>query len=295
MLDTSTVVGPTSRMGPYLRLTKPRIIELLLVTTVPMMMLADRGWPSTWLVVATVMGGSFSAGGANVLNNVCDRDIDQLMDRTANRPLVTGEVTVRSALIFGVALGLAGHVWLAVFVGQLAAWLCTASLLFYVCVYTLLLKRRTPQNIVIGGVAGAVPVLVGWAAVTGTLSFEALILFLVVCLWTPPHFWALAIRYRDDYRNADVPMLPVVTGVGPTIRQIQWYTAAMVAASLMLVLGSVVGRLYVVAAAVLGVWFFVRSLRLTEHTALSFFRDSIVYLTLLFLAVATEALLAPPI
>ena len=295
MLDNRPVTRPPSVIGTYVRLTKPRIIELLLVTTVPTMMLAQGGWPSTWLVVATVMGGSFSAGGANVLNNVCDRDIDQVMNRTSDRPLVTRDVPVRNALVFGIVLGLVGHVWLVIFVGQLAAWLCTGSLLFYVGVYTLVLKRRTSHNIVIGGVAGAVPVLVGSAAVTGTLSFEALALFVVVCLWTPPHFWALAIRYRDDYRSADVPMLPVVAGVGPTIRQIRAYTVLTVIASLALGLGSVVGVVYLVPTAVLGGWFIRGSLRLTETKAMAFFRDSIVYLTLLFSAVALEAFWGAPI
>jgi protoheme IX farnesyltransferase len=279
----------------YVRLTKPRIIELLLVTTVPVMVLADGGWPSSWLVVSTVLGGTLSAAGANTLNNVCDRDIDRLMDRTSHRPLVTEQIPVANALVFGVALGLGGHVWLSLAVGQLAAWLTTAALLFYVLVYTLVLKRRTPQNIVIGGAAGAVPVLVGWAAVTGTVSFEALMLFTVVCLWTPPHFWALAIRYRDDYRNAAVPMLPVVAGVDATLRQIKIYALLTAIASLSLIFGSAVGAVYLVPAAALGGWFVVGALRLSEERAMSFFRDSIVYLSLLFAVITLEGFFGSPI
>ncbi len=295
MLDTRTVVGRRSVVGTYIRLTKPRIIELLLVTTVPVMMLAAGGWPSTWLVAATVIGGTLSAGGANVLNNVYDRDIDQVMDRTAHRPLATNAVPVRNAVVFGVCLGFAGHIWLAVLVGQLAAWLTTGSLLFYVFVYTLWLKRRTPQNIVVGGAAGAGPVLVGWAAVTGTISFEAVMLFMVVCLWTPPHFWALAIRYRDDYRNAAVPMLPVVAGVAATIRQMQLYTVATALVSLGVGFGSAVGLVYLIPTAVLGGWFVVGSFRLTEQRAMGFFRDSISYLSILFALVALDSLVGSPI
>ena len=258
-------------------------------------MLADRGWPSTWLVAATVIGGSFSAAGANVLNNVCDRDIDQAMDRTANRPLVTEAVTARNALIFGVALGTIGHLWLMLLVNQQAAWLSTGSLLFYIFVYTLWLKRRTPHNIVIGGAAGAGPVLVGWAAVTGTLSVEAVLLFAVVCLWTPPHFWALAIHYRDDYRKAGVPMLPVVAGIGPTIGQMRKYAVATALVSLGLVLGDSVGLLYLLPAGALGVWFVLGALRLTEARSMAFFRQSITYLTLLFGLVALEAVWGSPI
>lgn len=271
-----------------MRLTKPRIIELLLVTTVPVMILAEGGWPSSGLVIATVAGGTLSAGGANVLNNVCDRDIDSIMHRTAERPLVTQEITVRSAVVFGVTLGIAGHLLLTLAVGQLAAFLATGSLLFYVFAYTLVLKRRTAQNIVIGGAAGAVPVLVGWAAVTGSLSFEALVLFAVVCLWTPPHFWALAIQFRDDYREASVPMLPVVAGVPATIRQIRIYAFLTAPAPLLLGFGSVVGPIFIVLAAALGIWLVVRVVQISEDRAMSFFRDSISYLSLLFAAVAVE-------
>ncbi len=261
------------------------------MTTVPTMMLAAGGWPSTWLVVATVAGGTLSAAGANVLNNVCDRDIDSMMDRTSERSLVTEEIPVRHALIFGVVLGVAGYLWLALLVNQLAAVISTASLLFYVLVYTLLLKRTTTHNIVIGGIAGAGPVLVGWAAVTGALSLEAWLLFAVVCLWTPPHFWALAIRYREDYGKAGVPMLPVVAGVPATIFQIRIYTVATVAASMLLGLSDTVGLLYIVGTAAIGVWFTVGAARLTEARAMSFFQVSIGYLTALFGLVALDAVL----
>ncbi len=289
MLDSRVSVDARSVVASYIRITKPRIIELLLVTTVPVMMLTADGWPSTWLVIATVLGGSLSAGGANVLNNVCDRDIDQLMDRTADRPLVTEEISPRSAFVFGVVLGLVGHVSLSIFVGQLAAWLSTGSLLFYVCIYTLLLKRRTVQNIVIGGAAGAIPVLVGSAAINGTLTFESVLLFVVVCLWTPPHFWALAIRYRADYAKAAVPMLPVVAGVPATIRQIRIYTVLTVVASLALGFGSVVSLAYLLPAAVVGIWFLRGAILITEDRSMAFFRDSILYLTVLFGAVAFDS------
>jgi len=291
MVATEPVVEVRrSTARAWLALTKPRIIELLLVTTVPVMMIAAGGWPGTWLVVATVAGGSLSAGGANVLNNVCDRDIDQVMERTANRPLPATDISPRSALIFGVALGVAGFVVLDLAAGRLAASLSTGALLFYVFVYTLLLKRRTTHNIVIGGAAGAVPVLVGWVAVTGTVSTEALLLFAVVCLWTPPHFWALAIRFRDDYSRAGVPMLPVVAGVPATIRQMRLYTFATVAASLGLAAGESVGVVYLVAAAAAGIWFVHGAIRLTEERAMPFFHLSITYLSIVFGGLALDAM-----
>lgn len=286
------VVSSGSTARSYLALTKPRIIELLLVTTVPVMMIAAGGWPGTWLVVATVAGGSFSAGGANVLNNVFDRDIDQIMERTASRPLPATEIEPRDALVFGIGLGVLGFAWLTIFSGLLAASLSTGALLFYVLVYTMILKRRTAYNIVIGGAAGAVPVLVGWAAVTGSVSIEALLLFAVVCLWTPPHFWALAIRYRDDYGRAGVPMLPVVAGIEATIRQMKWYTVATVVASLMLGASDAVGLVYLAAALIGGVWFLVGAARLREDKAMKFFHLSISYLTILFAGLALDAIVS---
>jgi len=206
--------GPT--LGAYLRLTKPRIIELLLITTLPAMVLAADGWPGWWLTVATLIGGTMSAAGANAINQVLDADIDRLMSRTQGRPLPTDHMGSRAAITFGVVLGVLGFIWLLATTNLLAALLSTAGLLFYVFVYTMVLKRSTTQNIVIGGAAGAVPPLVGWAAVTGTLSVPAWVLFAMVFYWTPTHFWALAIRYKDDYQAADVPMLPSIVGVKTT-------------------------------------------------------------------------------
>ena len=202
--------------GAYVALTKPRIIELLLVTTVPTQVVAARGLPSAWLIVATVLGGSFAAGGANAINMYVDRDIDRIMERTKRRPLVTGAVSPRAALTFAVGLEIVAFVWLWAFVNLLSAVLAVAACLFYVFVYTLWLKRTSTQNIVIGGAAGAVPVLIGWSSVTGSLAWAPIVLFAVIFYWTPPHFWALAIKYRDEYAAADVPMLPSVVSLRAT-------------------------------------------------------------------------------
>ncbi|MDW3221051.1 MAG: heme o synthase [Acidimicrobiales bacterium] len=278
----------TSSVRDYVALTKPRIIELLLVTTVPVMVLAAPGWPGTALVAATVLGGTLSAGGANVLNMVWDRDIDAAMERTASRPLVTGAIPVTNALVFGLALGALGHGVLWWQVGAAAAWLTTGALGFYVVVYTMILKRRTAQNIVIGGIAGAVPVLVGWVAVTGELSSAAFALFLVVCLWTPPHFWALAIHYREDYRGVGVPMLPVVAGIDRTLSQIRLYTWATVLVSLTPMSGDDVGAVYGIGAIAAGVWFITAAYQLDEERAMRFFRVSITYLAVVFAAVGAQ-------
>src|SRR5829696_4569779 len=208
------------RVAGYVALTKPRIIELLLVTTVPTMVVAERGLPSPWLVVATVLGGTFAAGGANAINMYVDRDIDRLMQRTRNRPLVTGVMSPAAALTFAIVLEAVAFAWLWGFVNLLSAVLAVAACLFYVFVYTLWLKRTSKSNIVIGGAAGAVPVLIGWTAVTNSLSWAPIVLFAVIFLWTPPHFWALAIKYREDYAAADVPMLPVVSSMQTTNRHI---------------------------------------------------------------------------
>ena len=205
-----------ARVAGYVALTKPRIIELLLVTTVPTMFVAEQGVPSVWLMVATVLGGTFAAGGANATNMVVDADIDALMERTKDRPLVTGVVSPRNALVFAITLEVVAFAWLVAFVNLLSAVLAVSATLFYVFVYTLWLKRTSTQNIVIGGAAGAVPVLVGWSAVTNSLGWAPIVLFLVIFYWTPPHFWALAIRYRDDYAKAEVPMLPVVASLETT-------------------------------------------------------------------------------
>lgn len=277
----------------YIGLTKPRIIELLLVTTVPTMIVAERGLPSLWLVVATLLGGSLAAGSANTINSYLERDIDQLMARTARRPLVNHQVTPRNALVFGVALGIASFVWLTATVNVLAAVLAVVAILIYVFVYTIGLKRRTPQNIVIGGAAGCMPVLVGWAAVTGEVGLPAVVLFAIVYYWTPPHFWALALRYREDYARAGVPMLPVVVGAAETARQILLYSVLLVAVTLMFGPIGQMGTIYFVAAVVLGAVFIGYAVALvrdhSEQVAMRLFRYSITYLGLLFTAMAVDA------
>ena len=276
----------------YFALTKPRIIELLLTTTLPAMVLAAKGWPGWWLVIATLVGGYLAAGGAGAINCYIDRDIDSVMDRTRKRPLVTGAVTPRRALVFGILLGVLAFVEMALFVNVLSAVLAMLALAFYVFVYTLLLKRSTPQNIVIGGAAGAMPPVIGWAAVTNHLSWPAAIMFAMIFIWTPPHFWALAIRFKDDYERAHVPMLPVVAGEGVTQRQIFVYALLLAALSLTLLLTGVVGALYGVAAIVLGGAFVRMAWRLTRapspRAAMSLFRYSTTYLGLLFLAMAAD-------
>jgi len=287
-------VGQTLRA--YLALTKPRIIELLLVTTIPTMVLAQRGVPSVWLMAAVVLGGSLAAGGANTINMYIDRDIDDLMRRTRHRPLPRQAVTPERALTFGIVLSVLSFVWLTVTVNLLSALLAASAIGFYVFVYSLWLKRSTPHNIVIGGAAGCVPVLVAWAAVTGTVQVPALVLFAIVFYWTPPHFWALALRYRGDYAAASVPMLPVVRGEAETARQIVVYTILLVVVSLLLFPAAQMGLIYLVAAVVLGVGFVWYALRVQRDTsdgraAIRLFRFSISYLTLLFAAVAADSLL----
>jgi protoheme IX farnesyltransferase len=278
-----------------LALTKPRIIELLLVTTVPTMVVAAKGLPGGWLVLATLVGGSLAAGGANAINMVVDRDIDALMKRTSGRPLVTGELTPGAALTFAIALEVAAFAELAVFVNLLSAVLALSATLFYVFVYTMWLKRTSEQNIVIGGAAGAVPTLVGWSAVTGHLGLAPLVLFGIIFVWTPPHFWALALRYREDYAAADVPMLPVVASFARTARQIVIYTALLWAASLLFASVADMGALYWGAAIVLGAVFFAYAVRLmrdgTPAGAMRLFGWSITYVTLLFGAMAADTLL----
>jgi protoheme IX farnesyltransferase len=286
---------PTTVIGGFVALTKPRIIELLLVTTVPTMILAEQGWPSTWLVIITVLGGALAAGGANAINMVVDRDIDALMPRTQGRPLVTGLVTPRQALVFAIALEIAAFAVLWWGANLLSAVLALAAALFYVFVYTLWLKRTSTQNIVIGGAAGAVPVLVGWAAVTNDLSWAPVVLFVVIFLWTPPHFWALAIRYADDYRAASVPMLPAVESTTVTVRKMVTYTVAMVAASLLLTPVADLGVLYTVSAVVLGGLFLAGTIWLgkdpTAARSMRVFAFSITYVTLLFLAMSLDVLI----
>ncbi|MFH1104003.1 MAG: heme o synthase [Actinomycetota bacterium] len=289
----TTAPWPAGRARAYLALIKPRIIELLLITTVPAMVLAAGEWPDTWLIVATVVGGILSAGGANAINNVVDRDIDARMERTRRRPLPSNALGVREALTVGVVLGVAGFAWLSLTTTLLAAILATAALAFYVLVYSMLLKRTTPQNIVIGGAAGAVPALVGWAAVTGTLALPAWILFGIVFFWTPPHFWALALRFQDDYARAGIPMLPVVHGERMTTLQIALYAAVVGSVSLLLVPAADLGGLYLWSAVALGLAFVIACgmLLLDRSRAMLVFRVSNVYLTLLFSAVMLDVLL----
>jgi heme o synthase len=288
--------------GALVALTKPRIIELLLVTTVPTMLLAQRGVPSLRLVLVTLIGGTLAAGRANTINCYLDRDIDAVMKRTSRRPLVVnGHGTIKpwEALAWGVVLGAGATLLLGLMANWLSAALADAAILFYVFVYTLLLKRRSPSNIVIGGAAGCFPVLVGWAAVTGTIAIPALVLFAVIFLWTPPHFWALAMKYKDDYARANIPMLPVVASPVQVTRKIVGYSYAMVAATL--ALAPYAGWLYTTAAVALGAVFLAEAHRLHAQVRLAgpaaapvpmrLFHFSIAYLTLLFAAVAICALL----
>jgi protoheme IX farnesyltransferase len=285
---------PPGILSRYVELTKPRIVLLLLVTTVPAMILARRGVPSLWLIAATLFGGTLSAGGANAINQYVDRDIDQVMTRTRRRPLPAHLIAPRRALIFGILLGVVGFAWLAVLVNLPAALLSASALLFYVFVYTLWLKRSTPQNIVIGGAAGAAPALVGWAAVTGRVGWPAVVLFAIVFVWTPPHFWALSLKYRGDYALARVPMLPVVAGREVTTRQILVYAVVLMAVTFVLWPVGPTGLLYPAAALVLGGLFVARAVHLrrsgTTAAAMSLFRYSIVYLALLFGSVALDTL-----
>lgn len=276
----------------YLRLTKPRVIELLLVTTIPAMLLAEEGLPSFGLVVAVLVGGTFAAGGANTINCWIERDRDRIMARTRRRPLPSGEISPRVALVFGLALEVAAIAVLALGANVLAASLALAAAVFYVGVYTIWLKPRSSQNIVIGGAAGAVPVLVGWAAVTGSLAAPAWVLFAVVFLWTPPHFWALALRYKDDYAAAGIPMLPVVKTASAVTRQMLGYSVAVVTTSVLLLATGAVGAIYLGAAIVLGVGFIASAIVVHRDPsrAITFFHRSNLYLALLFAAVGLDAL-----
>jgi heme o synthase len=292
-------IGIKRKVRGFVSLTKPRVMELLLVTTAPTMFLAQGGVPNLWLLAATLIGGALSAGSASAFNCYIDRDIDRVMKRTKNRALVTGDVTDREALIFSYATGVASIVWLALTVNLLAAALSLVAILFYVCIYTLWLKRRTPQNIVWGGIAGCMPVLIGWAAVTDSLSWPPVILFMVIFLWTPPHYWPLSMRYRDDYASVDVPMLAVVRGRALVGLQVILYAWATVVCSVLLIPVAHMGVLYSVVAIASGVWFIVASHRLynraithaTDVKPMQVFHSSITYLTLLFLAVGIDPLL----
>ncbi|HWD24843.1 MAG TPA: heme o synthase [Acidimicrobiales bacterium] len=282
----------------YVALTKPRIIELLLITTVPTMFVASRHVPSIGLIALTLVGGALAAGGANAMNMVYDRDIDAIMERTKHRPLVTGACSATGALIFAVTLEIASFVLFATTVNVLSGVLAVSATAFYVLVYTMWLKRSSSQNIVIGGAAGAVPVLVGWTAVTGHLSLAPFIMFGIIFLWTPPHFWALALRYKDDYAAASVPMLPVTTDVGNVVRQIVIYTGLLWALSIVLAPVVHLGVAYLVVAILTGGLFFAQSLRLIRNVdakrAMSLFSSSITYLTVLFVAMGVIAAIQHP-
>jgi len=285
----------------YVALTKPRIIELLLVTTLPTMLLAEGGFPPVSLMAATLVGGTAAAGAANALNSYLDRDIDGVMHRTRRRPLVTGEISPRAGLVFGLVLAVASLVWFAVLVNPLATALTALAIVMYVVGYTMVLKRRTPQNIVWGGAAGCMPVLIGWSAVTGSLTWAPFALFAVVFFWTPPHYWPLSMRFRSDYAAAGVPMLPVVAEDVPVAWQILAYAIAMVVASLVLVPLAGMTWVYAVVATVSGIWFLGLAVGVLQRARnprpgrklgeMLLFHGSITYLTLLFLAVAVDPIL----
>ncbi|MGN7968360.1 heme o synthase [Microbacterium sp. 22296] len=301
---TSHVIATTDRRSvgrtvrAYVALTKPRVLELLLVTTVPVMILAQGGLPDLWLIFATVIGGSLSAGSAAAFNMYLDRDIDAHMQRTENRPLVTGEVSPRGALVFAWTLAAVSTVWLWAFTNPLAAGLSAAAIFFYVVIYTMILKRRTEQNIVWGGIAGCFPVLIGWSAVTGSLSWAALILFALVFLWTPPHYWPLSMKYAAQYEEVDVPMLGATRSGSQVGLQVILYAWATVACSLLLIPVASMGLVYAVSSLVFGGWFIYESHRLYsravrggEPRPMRVFHASITYLTLLFVAIAVDPLL----
>ncbi|MEY4962219.1 MAG: hypothetical protein RLZZ249_916 [Actinomycetota bacterium] len=299
-MSTPAKIKPSfsAKLRAYFALTKPRVIELLLIATVPTMILAAGQIPPLTLMLATLVGGALSAGSANAFNCYIDADIDKIMGRTKNRPLVTGELTKTEALWFAWGIGVLSVVWLWVTVNLLSALLSLAAILFYVFVYTLGLKRRTPQNIVWGGAAGAMPALIGWAAVTNEVSLTAWILFLIIFLWTPPHYWPLSMRYLDDYRDAGVPMLPVVAKNEVVGRQIILYAWAYLAATLLLIPIAGMGLIYSAVAVIAGAWFTWESHRLYKEAKVGIpknpmrlFHGSISHLTLLFLAIAIDPLL----
>ena len=299
-----TITAPAPRslaevLKGYVALTKPRIIELLLVTTIPTMVVAANGIPPLWLIIATLLGGTLAAGGANALNMVIDRDIDAIMERTKRRPLVTGVMTPRAATVFAFSLEVVAFAVLAVWVNQLSAWLAMSATAFYVIVYTLWLKRRSRQNIVIGGAAGAVPVLIGWSAVTNSLAWTPVLLFLVIFIWTPPHFWALAVRYRDDYEAANVPMMPVVASLRHTTLEILVYSVLLWALTVLIGPIAHLGWIYALSSTVLGGMFTFYALRLYRHAredradvgeAMRLFHFSITYLTALFVSMSIDVI-----
>lgn len=299
MEHSTTTIEKTDRglaatAAAFVMLTKPRIIELLLITTVPSMIVAKGGMPDLWLVLVTVAGGTLAAGGANTFNMYIDRDIDRLMKRTQGRPLVTGAVSPRAALLFGFALEITAFVLFVTWVNLLAGLLAVGACLFYVFVYSLWLKRTSKQNIVIGGAAGAAPALIGWAAVTGSLALTPILLFAIIFFWTPPHFWALAIKYADDYEAASVPMLPVLVSIRSTAIQMFGYSVVVIAFSLWFHVVAGTSFLYLTVALVGGVFFLWRTLGLLRRPnavqAMKVFTFSIVYLGALFIAIAIDVL-----
>lgn len=301
----SSTRGWRRTLAAYVALTKPRIIELLLVTTAPVMFLAERGVPDLWLLAATLIGGTLSAGAANTFNCVYDRDIDAVMHRTSNRPMVTGEISPRAGVIFGLVLTAVSTAWFVAFVNVPSALLSLAAILMYAVGYTMILKRRTSQNIVWGGAAGCMPTLIGWSAVTGTVQWPAVILFLVIFFWTPPHYWPLSMAFREDYASADVPMLPVQQGPEVVGRHIVIYSWVMVACSLALIPVAPMGWLYAVVALVAGGLFVAEAHRLWSAAKagapqsvlkpMRLFHYSISYVTIVFLAVAIDPILFLPL
>ena len=292
--DTVSAVSLRIKLLGFIALMKLRVVELLLITTVPTMIVAEEGLPSVWLIVATLLGGTLAAGGANAINMYIDRDIDKLMERTKNRPLVTGVLTSTEALSFAILIEAIAFVWLWIFVNLLSALLAASACLFYVFVYSLWLKRSSTSNIVIGGAAGAVPVLIGWSSVTNSIDWPPIILFLVIFLWTPPHFWALAIRYKDDYSNAEVPMLPVVEGTKVTGYRMVLYAFQVWAASLIFVPVADMGVVYLITAIAMGAIFTLFSFQVmtnpTKKSAMRLFGFSISYITILFSLMAVDQL-----
>ena len=295
MMSVFSPVFTQFRINAFFALTKPAIIRTLLITTVPTMFVAEKATPSLWLIIATMIGGSFAAAGANSFNMVLDVDIDKRMNRTINRPLVTGVISPKEALVFASILEIVSFFWFFIFVNLLSAVLAISATAFYVFVYTMWLKRSSTNYIVIGGAAGAVPVLIGWAAVTDTLDWAPIILFSVIFFWTPPHFWALAINYRDDYEAAEIPMLPVVTGLEETSKQIVFYSVVLIAFSISFFFVAEMGIYYLVASLALGVLFLFFALKIrfdpTEKNASNLFRYSITYIFLLFSSMIVDVLL----
>lgn len=302
MTHSQSETAPVSRIGfkrkaaAYISLTKPRVMELLLAVTVPTMFLAQQGIPDLWLVLVVLVGGMMSAGSAGTFNCYIDRDIDRVMNRTKGRPLVTGDVSDKETLVFGWVLAIVSTAWFLLFTNLLAASLSVSAIAFYVIVYSLVLKRRTPQNIVWGGAAGGFPVLIGWAAVTGSLTWTPVVLFLIIFLWTPPHYWPLSWRYREDYKNANVPMLTVVRGRVTVGLQIVLYAWATFAATLLLIPIAPMGLIYTMVVLVIGMWFVVeshklysRALQHLDPKPMRLFHFSNAYLSIIFLAVAVDA------